>query len=68
MSDLKPCPFCNGQANISYNAKRKDAYGRNIEGTAIACENCGATIFFRSRHIAIEAWNRRVDDDKQRSG
>ena len=64
MSELKPCPFCGGEANIAYNAKRKDAYGRDIEGTAICCENCGATIFYRSNRLAIEAWNRRVSDDE----
>ena len=64
MSDikLKPCPFCGGEPIISYCAKRKDFYGRNIEGTAIACDNCNATIFFRSRHLAIEAWNRRISE------
>ena len=63
MIDLKPCPFCGGEAIIVYSAKRKDFYGRDIEGTAIACDNCNATIFFRSRRLAIEAWNRRAKDE-----
>ena len=63
MSDLKPCPFCGGTPRIVFNAKRKNTYGQEVEGTAIGCENCEATMFYRSRRLAIEAWNRRVDDD-----
>ena len=58
---LKPCPFCGGRPIIVYNAKRKNVYESEIKGTAIGCENCNATIFYRSRRLAIEAWNRRAE-------
>lgn len=34
MSDLKPCPFCGGKANI-------DNYGNNRVSTQYSCEDCG---------------------------
>lgn len=62
MDGLKPCPFCGGMPCIVFNAKRKNAYGQEVEGTAIGCKNCEATMFYRSWRLAIEAWNRRVED------
>lgn len=58
--NLLPCPFCGGMPRIAFNAKRKNAYGQEVEGTAICCENCEATMFYRSGRLAIEAWNRRA--------
>lgn len=58
--NLLPCPFCGGMPYIVFNAKRKNAYGQEIDGTAVGCENCQASMFYRSGRLAIEAWNRRV--------
>lgn len=59
MDKLKPCPFCGGGATVS------KVY--SINEYAIICNDCGA-IFYpfcaTSEKSAIEAWNRRVDNDK----
>lgn len=66
MNELKPCPFCGGQAE-----KR---YGRDIDNNisyAVICSVCHTGIFkanigqnewiaYGSMHEAIEAWNRRT--------
>ena len=61
--ELKPCPFCGYEAEIS---------GGRFDGKAtsyVMCKRCGAMgeFFFVSPKYAsddraIEAWNRRADD------
>ena len=54
MSELKPCPFCGGEASI---AKGHD--GELLPW--VMCRECGAeTYCFDSVAEAIEAWNRRA--------
>lgn len=58
MSELKPCPFCGGEAKIV----------KSPENEYIAiCRNkqCNASVGFfpNTRKEAIEAWNRRADDE-----
>ena len=54
MSELKPCPFCGGEALI-------DIYG--AEGTyKVICDDCGSTGGTRYEEAeAIKAWNSRAD-------
>lgn len=58
-TELKPCPFCGGEADIG-------KYGEDVGITFyFICCTCGAEL---DRHTvtekaAIEAWNRRADDD-----
>ena len=68
MSELKPCPFCGGEAE-----KR---YGHDIDNNisyAVICSVCHTGIFkantgqnewdaYGSMHEAIEAWNRRAKE------
>ena len=54
MAELKPCPFCGGEAVF-------------IGDTAsIKCKNCGGAFFVTnpliSRLEAKEAWNRRCEN------
>lgn len=51
MSDLLPCPFCNGKGEP--HAEEGHVW--------IECESCGATTpaFWKSFEKAIAAWNRR---------
>lgn len=59
MSELKPCPFCGG-TDISC----ADA-GRKTDVWFIQCEDCFATFpHFDSKAEAIEAWNRRADNER----
>lgn len=64
--ELKPCPFCGGEAEI---------VGHYIKGVPnnyqyfVRCKRCKArpTLYgfnFKKKEKAIEAWNRRVDDDE----
>ena len=55
MLNLKVCPFCGGEAELS-----KDEYGRYT----VFCtgEQCGAVMVgFKTRQIVIDSWNERVD-------
>lgn len=47
---LKPCPFCNGEAEIRIKAT-----------TLVSCKKCGASTFqaLQDNNSAIVAWNRR---------
>lgn len=62
---LMPCPFCGGEAVVL-----GCGYGHRVE-----CEICGSgTIYFKhgidtdeeSYRMAIEAWNRRVESERNR--
>ena len=59
MTELKPCPFCGGEAEF-----RKEN-GRFF----VSCENGRCNVIVETmtsaswcEHDAIEAWNRRVGD------
>ena len=70
-SELKPCPFCGGEAEIyAYEAEGatydKDTLGfvdveiRTVFG--VGCPVCGCIIADKtSEQKAIEAWNRRAE-------
>ena len=62
---LRNCPFCGGEANVVYDAKRKSVDGKQIIGTVVGCTVCNATMFYMSSRLAIEAWNRRYKGDKE---
>lgn len=69
--ELKPCPFCGGEAIISRNdmiIKRKTQ-----RCAWVYCQKCGAKTpyYMRSNfehymRSAIEAWNRRADNKSSR--
>lgn len=54
MAELKPCPFCGGEAMFE-----------GTDGTWIVCMECGAeTAYLDTREKAIEAWSGRVSNDR----
>lgn len=58
MSELRPCPFCGGEAEISQ-------YYYTDEDTPLTvarCEECGATVTETGNAYASELWNRRTVD------
>ena len=63
MSDLKPCPFCGGEALLSHDYE-------GIGASYVRCEKCGleSIRFIKSFECAsddraVEFWNRRADAD-----
>lgn len=54
MRELKPCPFCGGEAHIH----RHERFG-------VECDECGMGLgcIKNTEKEAIEAWNRRVGDE-----
>lgn len=70
--DLKPCPFCGGEAEAVYAPNDINRWG-------VQCKSCGCTVEVEewkgvedTRGNAIKAWNRRAEDesrtDKERKG
>ena len=64
MRELKPCPFCGGEAEI---------FSWYIKGIAnrlhynVRCKDCGCTRRsreYRTTKKAIEAWNRRAGEQE----
>ena len=58
MSNLKPCPFCGGEAEVKRHAEISTAY-------YVACTNCPVDVgrmWYWKRQDAINAWNRRTTE------
>lgn len=58
MTELKPCPFCGGEAQRSSNV----AYGSqaDFEWFEVKCSNCTCSVGpYETTGAAIEAWNAR---------
>lgn len=58
MTELRPCPFCGGEAKL--------VRANNSWHKVICCKCTGSAGSWRTvtRQEAIEAWNRRVGDGK----
>lgn len=60
MAELKPCPFCGGEA------KYRPAGGISQDYGYVRCENlCCDQHCYLPKKEAIEAWNRRAEDGKE---
>ena len=52
MTELKPCPFCGGEAE----------YGLTVAGEEVYCTKCKAAVpRITTKEAAIELWNTRSD-------
>lgn len=52
MIELKPCPFCGGQANTS-----------DVIGIRVECYDCEIhTCWYETEEQAVEIWNKRVGE------
>lgn len=62
MIELKPCPFCGGEAKIH---KSGFEYWTSMpHNFTVYCVACGASVrrFYENEQKSIEAWNRRATD------
>jgi Lar family restriction alleviation protein len=57
MAELKPCPFCGGEAAVIDNGCFVDVSCKNFH-----CRGWADSLMFKSKEEAIEAWNRRAVD------
>jgi Lar family restriction alleviation protein len=58
-NELKPCPFCGGEATLW---KIRETDGPYYRPYHILC-GCGGRVgWFEEKKEAIDAWNRRVND------
>ena len=67
MAELKPCPFCGGEAGLT---TKNLSYG--AIGAVVACKECGAKSMIYcvradwcANDMATNAWNRRAEDEKK---
>ena len=61
--ELKPCPFCGGEAAVITKQYNKGFLRGKGDYTYIRCKLCHATSTAAfTKEEAEEAWNRRVDD------
>ena len=68
MDELKPCPFCGGEAELQH---ERDNFSWAFIYSSVRCTKCGAKgeRFMQSPKIAsgkeaAKAWNRRFTDEK----
>ena len=63
MTELKPCPFCGGEAFLAEYVY--ELYNCFVSMHFVECNGCHTTTFeYDSEEEATEAWNRRVEDGK----
>lgn len=60
-SELKPCPFCGGEALTIYWDGSK-TYSVGCVNTFVCHGGTHTSKIYRTEQEAAEAWNRRVDD------
>lgn len=64
---LKPCPFCGHKASLleeQYNINQSVFFPEFNSRSIVRCNKCRSSVgFYTTAKKAIEAWNRRVDDE-----
>ena len=59
MPELKPCPFCGGEALVS------EFIGHSFRSYSVGCKECKTLMkYVDSKEAAIKAWNTRAYEDK----
>lgn len=69
-NELKPCPFCGGEAELFESEESDDVYDPDTLGFldtyyvtvhCVICRSCGIEGIYNSQDKAIEAWNTRAE-------
>ena len=67
MEELKHCPFCGGEAVIEIVEPHSHILSTFMPdyggGAFIECKKCTCAISAETKEEAIEAWNRRVENE-----
>ena len=72
MAELKPCPFCGGEAKrcftvagrtVTSNVKGAKLWGLVADLQIIQCTRCGAQTKPYKTDRVFAAWNRRADNE-----
>ena len=69
MANLKPCPFCGGNAVFHNCAELENETAAVIYNGKIGihCKNCGiATLPFNDKDMAEMTWNKRAGEEQQK--
>jgi hypothetical protein len=67
MTELKPCPFCGGEAEIVKDKRWPRSLDHSIDAWHVECTNFDCVIYqvdnnyYRKRKEAVEMWNRRIE-------
>jgi Lar family restriction alleviation protein len=62
-SEIKPCPFCGGEAELRIASEIWRSCGKvEIGGWKVACKKCEIETALENRDTAIKKWNRRSDN------
>ena len=58
MTELKPCPFCGGEAEI------EEIYYTfwHLKTYYVRCTRCGCRTMEDNKEYAIQDWNRRINN------
>jgi hypothetical protein len=64
MSELKPCPFCGGEAKLATKAMGHGALGAFVYCEDCCCESKSFPVRadWCANEMAANAWNRRAED------
>ena len=68
MSELKPCPFCGGNAEYETFRTEEGVFTRSKKCIYFKCKDCEAqtkafpeSVHYSAEEKATEAWNRRAE-------
>ena len=62
-NELEPCPFCGCEAVDGYYHDPFDGYQGDCSRYRLRCQVCGVSLERKTKQEAIEAWNRRNDEE-----